>query len=61
MVCFILLKRGLDTGYQTKEEIGALMEDIPRAITFVDLVDIAQERREWRFMVACVDQDMAHR
>ena len=40
---------------------ASLMEDIPGDLRFVDLVEMAQDRREWRSMVAHVDQDMAHR
>ena len=39
----------------------SLIEDIPRDMRFVDLVELAQDREEWRSMVAHVDQDMAHR
>ena len=39
---------------------ASLMEDIPGNMRFVDLVEMAQDRREWRSMFAHVDQDMAH-
>ena len=39
----------------------SLLEDVPGNRRFVDLVEMARDRREWRSMVAHVDQDMAHR
>ena len=40
---------------------ASLMEDIPGKMRFMDLVEMAQDRREYSFMVAHVDQDMTHR
>ena len=40
---------------------ASLMEDILGNMRFVDLVEMAQDRKEWRSMVAHVNTGMAHR